>query len=373
MSIPQYQHQSLHVLFYFGHPAQFHFARNTIFDLIAKDSKVTLVTRSKDVLTNLLADYNLPFKNIQPEGRSDSKIGIVFALLKRIYRLSQIIRDVKPNLIVGTDAALAIAGRLFSIPVITTLEDDYAVIKELAMITYPMTNVILVPEVCDVGKWNHKKIGYNGFMKLAYLHKSKFNPDASKVQVETPFALIRLSGLSAYHDNNIKGVSRDLLNKIIRVFESKNINIKISAELELPGELKKYKLSIPPIDIHHYLANSIMFISDSQSMSVESALLGIPSIRISDFKGKISVLEELELNYNLTYGFKPDQDNEIIKKQIEILESIDSNNFSVFQDNFKRLQSEKINVSEFLTWFISEYPHSEHVMRENPNFQYKFK
>lgn len=361
------------ILFYFGHPAQFHFARNTIFDLIENDCKVTLVTRSKDVLTNLLTAYNLPYLNILPEGRSDSQFGIILALLKRIFRLGRILREVKPELIVGTDAALAILGRLFSIPVITTLEDDYSVIKELAMLTYPMTNVILVPEVCDVGKWSHKKIGYNGFMKLAYLHKSKFTPDASKVQVETPFALIRLSGLSAYHDSNIKGVSRDLLKKIIQVFESKNINIKISSEQELPIELTKYKLSISPIDIHHYLATSIIFISDSQSMSVESALLGIPSIRISDFKGKISVLEELELNYKLTYGFKPDQKNDIIDKLIDILENVDSNNFSVFNNNFMRLQAEKINVSNFLTWFISDFPNSERMMRENPNYQYNFK
>ena len=37
-----------------------------------------------------------------------------------------------------------------------------------------------------------------------------------------------------------------------------------------------------------------MLVCDSQSMTVEAAILGIPSIRYSDFSGRIGVLEELE-------------------------------------------------------------------------------
>ena len=35
--------------------------------------------------------------------------------------------------------------------------------------------------------------------------------------------------------------------------------------------------------------------------------------------------------------------------------------------------SEKIDYAQFLTWFIESYPESARIMKENPDFQNKFK
>jgi predicted glycosyltransferase len=59
---------------------------------------------------------------------------------------------------------------------------------------------------------------------------------------------------------------------------------------------------------------SSLLISDSQSMSVEAAMLGVPSLRYSSFAGKISVLEELEHKYNLTYGIQIGKEEELMRK-----------------------------------------------------------
>lgn len=362
-----------HILFYFGHPAQFHFARNTIFDLKQNQINVTVVTKSKDVLINLLNSYNLEYFNIQPESRSNSRIGVVTSFIKRLFRFAKIVRNIKPSLLVGTDAVLPIIGKIYSIPVITTLEDDYEVIKELAVLAYPFTSTILVPQVCEVGRWDSKKIGYDGFMKLAYLHPSKFKIDKSKVNINTAFVIIRLSGLNAYHDKKIRGVSPDLLKQIIHLIEKNNIEVKISSEQDLPVEFQKYELKINPADMHHYLSMSSMLISDSQSMSVEAAILGVPSIRISDFMGRISILQELEEKYKLTFAFKPEWENEVLNKLEDLMKSIVDNKVSHFEKNHKQLLNDKISVADFLTWFISEYPNSKETMIKNPNFQYTFK
>ena len=39
-------------------------------------------------------------------------------------------------------------------------------------------------------------------------------------------------------------------------------------------------------------------------MAAECAVLGTPSIRFNDFVGKLGYLEELELEYGLTFGIK---------------------------------------------------------------------
>jgi hypothetical protein len=33
----------------------------------------------------------------------------------------------------------------------------------------------------------------------------------------------------------------------------------------------------------------------------------------------------------------------------------------------------KINVANFITWFVENYPESERILRSEPDYQYKFK
>ena len=39
-------------------------------------------------------------------------------------------------------------------------------------------------------------------------------------------------------------------------------------------------------------------------MTSEAAILGVPSFRLNDFVGKISVMDEKEIKYNLSKGYK---------------------------------------------------------------------
>ena len=60
------------------------------------------------------------------------------------------------------------------------------------------------------------------------------------------------------------------------------------------SSLEKFKIRIKPDDIHHVLYFAEMFIGDSQTMAAEAAVLGTPSLRFSDFTGKLNYLNELE-------------------------------------------------------------------------------
>ena len=81
-------------------------------------------------------------------------------------------------------------------------------------------------------------------------------------------------------------------------------------------------------------------ISDSQTMTAEAAVLGVPSVRINTFVGRISYLEELERVYSLTYGFKPD-DIEAILEKITYLLSIKK-----LEDYWKEKQNILLNQKE---------------------------
>ena len=362
------------LLFYFGHPAQFLFLREAIKNLISNGIEVKLLIKSKDVLENLLQSDGFEFENILPQERGNSKFAILVSLIKRIFLLILIAAKFKPQLMVSTDASIAIVGKLFGINRISITEDDYEVIKKLGDLTYPYTQTILCPTVCNVGKWNSKKVGYSGYMKLAYLHPNVFKPDTTiKLKYNLPenYAIIRLARLTAHHDFGIKGISNDFLDRLIFTLTNKGINILISSEAELQEKYKKYQLIIDPSEIHHILYYSKILICDSQSMSVEAAMLGVPSIRFSSFAGRISVLEELENKYHLTFGVKPEEPD----KLFQILDNILSNdNFSdEFKERRTNMLNDKIDVSSFLTWFITKYPESVSTMKENPDYQYRFK
>ena len=148
----------MNYLFYFGHPAQYLFLRNAIKQLRTKPQhEVTILIKTKDVLEELVKSDGFAYTNILPVVRGNTKASILLSLIKRIRKIFLIVRIVKPDLMIGTDASISQVGRLLNIKTITITEDDYDVVKSLARLSYPFTSTILCPKVCDVGKWAGKK------------------------------------------------------------------------------------------------------------------------------------------------------------------------------------------------------------------------
>lgn len=63
-----------------------------------------------------------------------------------------------------------------------------------------------------------------------------------------------------------------------------------------------------------------MFIGDSQTMTSEAAVLGVPSVKCNSFAGKLSVPNELEDTYALCYAFQPRRFDEFLDKIKDLLE-----------------------------------------------------
>lgn len=362
------------ILIYLGHPAQFHFFKNSIRQLKENGNDIFILIKSKDVLEKLLLEEKFDYFNIQKKTRKNSTTTILIASIQRTIQVVKFSLKNNIDLLLGTDSSIAQAAFLLRKKSITTLEDDYKVIKKLCNLTYPFTNTILVPSVCDVGRWENKKIGYQGYMKLAYLHPIRFTPDINikKKYVDAEkYILIRVAKLNAYHDVGIKGLNRNTLLKIIELGETLGYKVFINSETKLENEFEKYLLPINPSHVHHILSYASLFISDSQSMSVEASMLGVPSVRFSDFSGEISVLEELEHTYGLTYGVKTNSQEIFFEKIKNILLTSGLN--EIYKDKQEKLLRDKIDVASFLTWFIENYPESSKIMKQNPNYQFNFK
>jgi len=204
-------------------------------------------------------------------------------------------------------------------------------------------------------------------MKLAYLHPNYFAFDNNKSRNR---ALIRLSSLSAFHDTGIKGFDKFTVKRLIEKLSGR-FEVVISSEGVLDREFDEHALHISPAEMHRVLSESALLISDSQSMTMEAAMLGIPSIRYSDFAGRIGVLEELEQRYSLTYGIRPGNPTGLFQKLDDLINMPDL--FDQFQMRRRRMLADKIDVTAFMVWLIENYPESVRVMKENPEYQYRFR
>jgi uncharacterized protein len=360
------------ILFYFGHPAQFSFNRLIIRHLKDHGHEVYIYIKSKDVLSDLLKATGWKYNNVLPEKRGKSRLSIAWSLIRRDIILAKEVLKHKPDLLISSDPSVSQVSWLFNKPCLNFLDDDVDAVGLYGRLTLPFTTLIITPSTVRVGRWEHKRIKFEGYLKLAYLHPHWFRPDPAKIGVlrNTPYYLIRLSDLAAHHDAGMKGIDREFLRQIILLLSEKG-QVKISSESMLPEEFNSYKLSIPVDNMHHYLYYAQALISDSQSMSGEAAALGTPSIRINSFVGKLSVLEELEHRYQLTFGFKPGNRDAVLHKITELLSVSDLK--EEFQKRRQKMLSDKIDVTAFAIWLIENYPGSVKIMKKTPEYQNNFR
>lgn len=367
----------MNILVQLAHPAQFYFYKNSINEWIKHGNKVAIVIKTKDILEQLLINSGLNYFNINDKQHRGSKLGMLYDMLLRDFRLIKICRKEKIDLLTGSTAEVAQVAWLLRKYSVCIGEDDASIVPIYVKSVLPFLQTRLTPNSCRCGKMEPKSVHYSGFQKLAYLHPNIFTPSIDivrkyNIDTDKPYFIIRLVSLTAYHDEGINGMNKTVVQKVINLFQQYG-SIYVSSERELEPEFEAYRLNINPLDIHHLLFYSSFYLGDSQSMAVESAMLGVPNIRFNDFAGKrnIGVLEELENNYGLTISFSSSEPQKLFEKLEEMLAIPELR--KEFQSRRQKMLADKIDVSAFLTWFIENYPDSKKEMREKPDIQYNFK
>ena len=364
----------MRILVFLGHPAHFYIFKNVIPRLMADGHQVQVVIKTKDVLQNLLDSAGIPYRNILRRERKHSMFSMLWGMVKRAWRLNAICSKFHPDILTGTSVENSWIGKLRHIPVININEDDADVVPKYVKSSYPWATEILTPIVCDNGRWNEKSLKYAGYHELAYLHPNNFTPDKSIVgqyfPTDSPYYLIRFTKLEAHHDDGIKGISKEIAQRVIDVLKAHG-RVFISSERPLEPQFEPYQIHIKPIDMHHVLAFADLFIGDSQTMAAEAGVLGVPFVRFNDFVGRIGYLRELEDVYQLGYGIKTDETDKLYETLETLISMTDRK--ALFQERRAKMLADKIDYASFLTWFIEHYPHSKRDFINKPEIQYSFK
>lgn len=358
----------MNILIDIGHPAHVHYFKLLANYFIRKKDSVIFVTRDKEVTINLLKHYKLNYVNI---GKSyTSFIGKLWGLFWFTLRLGIIARKYKPDMYLNATFYSAFIAWILKKPHIS-IEDTFN--KESTSLFMPFTSIAIT------GDYSHpslgeKEISVAGYQELLYLYPKYFTPDKTiltelGIREDDKYAIVRFISWSASHDYGHKGISFKNKLKTIEEF-SKYARVFISSEGELPEELKKYRINILPHKMHDAIYYSSLVFGEGATMISEAGVLGVPGILLNN--KYLHLQQNMEKSYGLVFNFTESEEDQLkaIKKGIEILKNNVKDEWRIKRD---KMLVDKIDVTAFLIWFVENYPDSVEIMRENLEYQYRFK
>lgn len=343
----------LRLLIDIGHPAHVHFFRNAIRMWQSRGHSVVITIRDKDITSNLLDSYGFAY-TIASKARKGF-VGLGIELVEHNLCVLKTAIKHKSQILMGTSVAVAHVAPLIRAKSVVFSEDDESVAKTFVRLSYPFASYIVTPTALQEDHGD-KHIQYEGYQKLAYLHPKYFEPDPTikqklGIEDDEPFFILRFVDLAAAHDIGEIGIDQAFQSRLVNYLENHG-KVFITSERKISPDLEKNRLTLSPKDIHHALFYAKVFIGDSQSMAVESAILGTPSIRINSFAGRCSVLQEIQHKYGLSYAFFPDQQEAAFNLLGTWLKA--KNLDQTWQERRMCLLEEKIDVTAWMVEFIEK-------------------
>ena len=349
-----------------GHPAHVHLFKNFAWIMQEKGHKVFFTTRKKEFEIDLFKKFGFEFTSLGKKYKSIP--GKIFGLFQFDLKMLLSAIRLRPDIFLSHGSMYAAhASWLLRKPHISF--EDTGNLEQIRLYK-PFTKVILTSDVFPYS-YGNKQIRYNGHHEIAYLTPKYFTPNIDifkdlKINKDTKYAILRFVSWNATHDKGQKGLDIASKYEIVDLLRKKGLRVLISSENELPASLKQYQITISPDQMHDVLFFANIFIGEGSTMAMEAGVLGTSSIYINSLVR--SYCQDLE-QYDLVYNFA-DSDGLLDK----IYELLDTNlPRSYYREKREELLKTKIDVTAFMVWFVENYPKSARIMKENPDYQYRFK
>jgi predicted glycosyltransferase len=332
----------VNILFDIGHPKDVNVFKNVIWKLQERGHEIKIVARAKENTKRVLEEYGFEYDVCKYyKSMSGKAVGI---LMNDLWLYKQV-KIFKPDLFVSPGSPYsAHVSRLFKKSHIAFSDTEIAglVIK----LTFPFTDRIYTSRsfYLDLGP---KQERFDGYYELAYLHPKYFTPNKEvlkKYQLDGNYIILRLSALSSHHDINATGLNfkteeelREYINQL-----KKYGRVVISSETIQWQTIKDHQLRIDPKDLHDLISFSSLCIGEGATMASEAAILGVPSIYVSNTQR--GYLNELEEKYGLVYTIS---DSKLaLDKAISLLKKDELR--KEWQSKRTKMLEEKIDVVEFI-------------------------
>jgi predicted glycosyltransferase len=350
-----------------GHPAHVHYFRNFAKIMENKGHVILISARDRSMIHYLLKKYNFDFFT-----RGKGQNGFIGKLFYMIYADFLIIKKAvhfKPELFLSFASPYAAqAAWVMRKPHIVLDDTEHAKISQIFY--KPFSTTFLNP-FCFYSNFGSKQIRFNSFVECLYLHSNYFKPDKNvysmlNIEPDIKFVILRFVSWKANHDIGQSGLSEDTKHELVNLLKTK-YKVFISSEEALKDEiLSDYVITIPPEMIHHALSYADFFITESGTMASEAAILNTPVVYVNSLP-LMGYLKE-EQSYGMLFHFV--NSTGVVSKVNELMRL--DNIKQSFKNKNKNLLTDRIDPTQFLVWYIENYPDCNKILKADPTFQEKF-
>lgn len=360
-----------------GHPAQVHNFRLVREELIKHGHNVFWVSTRKDIATNLLDTYEIPYQVLRKPSRSF--FNRVLVLLSNTWlELKLIIKNHIDLAVSRTDPYTALACLILRRPHIILQDTEHATKK-----MQPFANISTIALVADSFTKVIKKnqLRFPGNIEMFYCRPGRYVPQSPYellgINSKTRYAIVRFVKWDAFHDSKlIGGYTPEDKIRLVRELEKAGLKVFITSEDKLPAELEPNKIHIPIERMHDVMAHAVLFIGESSSMASECVVLGTPAIYVDQVgrgytdeeacAGLLYMYRPVPTKADVSADDKPfilGGRKESIEKAIELASP--SFDCTAWKQRHQAWMDTKFDCTAWLTWFIENYPQSEQQWREN--------
>lgn len=345
----------MNILIDIGHPGHVHLLRGVAKELERRGHRLFYSVREIPVAIRLMEQYGMtPYLNLG--GKKDSLMGKAWTVLRQDAQILSFVRRNKIDLGLSSGMVLGHVSKLTRMKSLMFDDDDDAAEPLVARFGHPLSEVVFTPQ-CIQRKTKHA-VYYAGTHELAYLHPNCFSPDPSVLERAglkpgERFFIMRFVALKGHHDVGQKGLSLEQKCRLLELLKSHG-RVIVTSERALEPEFEPYRLPVPPEEIHSLMTYSSMFLGDSQTMTSEAAILGVPALKCNTFAGKLSVPNELEYKYGLCYSYQPEGFEQMFEQVKHLLVYEPEALRQEWHEKRQRFLEEHIDVTAFFVEYIEK-------------------
>ena len=346
----------MNILIDIGHPGHVHLLHPLAEELKGRGHRLYYSVRDIPVAKRLMEHYGMsPWVDLG--GKKDSLIGKAQTVLSQDLQLLRFVRQNHIDLGLSSGLVLSHVAQVSKMRSIVFDDDDDAAEPLITKYGHPLSDVVFTPD-CIRRKTKHA-VYYAGTHELAYLHPNRFSPDPSVLQHAglqegERFFIMRFVALKGHHDVGQAGLSLEQKRALVDLLKCHG-RVIITSERAVEPEFEQYRLPVPPEEIHSLMAYSAMFVGDSQTMTSEAAVLGVPALKCNTFAGRLSVPNMLEQKYGLCYAYTPDKFDDMLVQIRSLLDMDPTVLHDEWQKKRQRMLQEMIDPTGFFVTHIEQF------------------
>ncbi|MBR1783981.1 MAG: DUF354 domain-containing protein [Bacteroidales bacterium] len=338
-----------------GHPGHVHLFRHLAAELRRRGHTLLYSVRDIPVAKRLMECFGMtPYLDLG--AKRDSRAGKALAVLRQDAALLRFVVANRIECGISSGISLGHVSQLTGMTALMFDDDDDAAEPLVVRYGHPASRAVFTPD-CIV-RGTRRAVYYHSTHELAYLHPDLFRPDAGVAAAAglapgERYFIMRFVAMKGHHDVGEQGLAKEQKLALLRLL-CRHGRVIITGERELDAEFEPYRLPVPPEQMHSLMAGCSLFVGDSQTMTSEAAVLGVPALKCNSFAGRLSVPNMLEERFRLCHAYTPSRFGDMLSEAGRLLSMPAVELRGEWQRRREAMLRELVNPVPWLADYIEE-------------------